>query len=221
MHYLIDGHNLIAQVPDISLDDPNDEIKLVLRLQSWAARRRQRRITVIFDGGLPGGKSLRFSNASVKVLFASVGQTADTLLIKRIRRVKNPPEYTLVSNDREIVAAAEERRMPHLRSEAFAAELSDEARSAAKARTETPDDADDPHVSEDEVAEWLALFGPVPETTTVNPERSTKVSKGRPKKPKKKKRTPSGDLRSAKRSDGKLSADEVDEWLDLFGNREV
>ncbi len=34
MHYLIDGHNLIAQISDISLDDPDDEAKLVLRLEA-------------------------------------------------------------------------------------------------------------------------------------------------------------------------------------------
>ena len=52
MHYLIDGHNLIGALPDISLEDPDDEVKLILVLRSWAVARRRREVTVIFDGGL-------------------------------------------------------------------------------------------------------------------------------------------------------------------------
>jgi len=33
MPYLIDGHNLIAQMPGFSLSDPDDEARLVLRLR--------------------------------------------------------------------------------------------------------------------------------------------------------------------------------------------
>jgi S-adenosylhomocysteine hydrolase len=32
MPYMIDGHNLIGKLPDISLDDPNDEALLVQKL---------------------------------------------------------------------------------------------------------------------------------------------------------------------------------------------
>ena len=42
MHYLIDGHNLIAHLADIDLEDPNDEVKLVLMMRGWAAAGRKR-----------------------------------------------------------------------------------------------------------------------------------------------------------------------------------
>ena len=54
MPYLIDGHNLIACLPDIDLDDPNDEARLVNRLKGFAAKARSKCI-VVFDHGLPGG----------------------------------------------------------------------------------------------------------------------------------------------------------------------
>ena len=38
MPYLIDGHNLIAKLPDIDIADPNDEAKLVTRLRGFAAK---------------------------------------------------------------------------------------------------------------------------------------------------------------------------------------
>lgn len=36
MNYLIDGHNLIARTPGLSLADPDDEAKLVQLLRRWA-----------------------------------------------------------------------------------------------------------------------------------------------------------------------------------------
>ena len=36
MHYLIDGHNLIARVPGLSLADPDDEVKLLQLLKIGA-----------------------------------------------------------------------------------------------------------------------------------------------------------------------------------------
>ena len=124
MHYLIDGHNLIAKIPDIDLNDPNDEIELILRLKSWAAASRKRKVTVYFDGGLPGGVEQRLSTSDIKVIFAPEGKTADSFIIKRIRKLQNPAEYTLVTSDQQIIADAEKRRLPYVRSEKFAAKMS-------------------------------------------------------------------------------------------------
>ena len=50
MPHLIDGHNVIAALPDIDLEDEHDEAKLVLKLRAWTGRRHRKAI-VIFDGG--------------------------------------------------------------------------------------------------------------------------------------------------------------------------
>lgn len=219
MHYLIDGHNLIAKMPDISLDDPNDEMKLILRLKSWAAGSKKRRITVIFDGGLPGGKSLRFSNSSVKVVFASIGKQADDLLIQRIQKAKNPQEYTLISSDQEIIEAANQRRLPSIKSELFAANLEPEKGTANPGKKQKPSPAEDdnPSVSANEVEEWLALFGPVPERKPpqpkVKPGAAAPASKNKSKKASRHK-----PLAIEKRSERKLDTDEVDDWLDFFNS---
>jgi predicted RNA-binding protein with PIN domain len=123
MHYLIDGHNLIAKLPDIDLSDPDDEIQLILKLRQWTAVSLKRVVTVYFDGGIPGGHNVNLSNSQVKVIFVSQGKTADSLLIARIKRVKNPPEYRLVTSDQEIINAANMRKMQHIRSENFAVRL--------------------------------------------------------------------------------------------------
>ncbi len=72
MHYLIDGHNLIAKLPDVNLSDPDDEIQLVLKLRQWTAVSAKRVVTVFFDGGIPGGHNVNLSNAQVKVIFVSI-----------------------------------------------------------------------------------------------------------------------------------------------------
>ena len=60
MPLLIDGHNLIGRLPDLRLDDPQDEAKLVARLRVYHAR-TGKRVTVVFDRGLPGGRSRELS----------------------------------------------------------------------------------------------------------------------------------------------------------------
>lgn len=156
MHYLIDGHNLIGKMSDINLDDPDDEVKLILRLRSWAARGRKRKVTVIFDRGLPGGEDRGLSSGQVKVVFSSAGRTADTLLINRINKAKNPAEFTLVSSDQTITQLAERRRMIVLRSEQFAGRM-DQERKNSKASRDVNTVAD-PQLNKDEIEMWLKMF---------------------------------------------------------------
>ncbi|WP_376790069.1 NYN domain-containing protein [Thermoflexus sp.] len=104
MPFLIDGHNLIGAMPDLRLEDPNDEARLVERLQRLAMR-TGRRITVVFDRGAPGGASA-LSRGGVTVRFASSGVTADELLIRQIRSERNPRGLIVVSSDRSVQEAA-------------------------------------------------------------------------------------------------------------------
>ncbi|MCP5099698.1 MAG: NYN domain-containing protein [Chloroflexi bacterium] len=210
MHYYIDGHNLIGKIPDISLSDPDDEIQLVLRLRQWAAARRKRKITVIFDGGMPGGKSVNLSTSSVRVVFASEGRTADALLIVRIRKAKNPREYQLVTSDQQIIAVANKKKMPVIRSEKFAMRLSKEPEERLAASR--PLLEDDPVVSKKEVAEWMDLFGPVPKRKVMRKKRQSPPQPKKEKKPKVKR-----PLSEAKHSNEKLDDDDIAEWLALFG----
>lgn len=226
MHYLIDGHNLIAQMPDIALDDPNDEILLVLRLRSWVAGGRRRRVTVIFDGGLPGGRSRFHSSQQLNVIFASEGRTADALLIRRIQKVKNPAEHTLVSSDLQIINAARARRMKHLSSKEFARRLSEYGQKDESATLpRAPDEAAELVVSQEEVAEWLALFDAAPKMQRKTPQTGLdQKSQDKPAVSKRAKDATASreqvDPASLKSGEEKLSDDEVDSWLKLFGQDE-
>lgn len=157
MAYLIDGHNLIGQLPDLRLDDPNDEAKLVLKLRGFAAR-TGKRIVVVFDSGLPGGKS-PLSTSPVEVVFASTHTNADNVMRERIKRVRDPGQWIVVSNDHEVLSAARARKMTTLKSADFAPQLRVTPPKSAKS-ADKPDkgEAADVYVSPAEVEAWLKLF---------------------------------------------------------------
>ena len=219
MHYLIDGHNLIAKMPDIALDDPNDEALLVLRLRSWAAGSRKRQITVIFDRGLPGGRSKFLSGGQVEVIFAPEGQTADALLISRIRRAANPAEYTLISSDRQVLDVARDRRMRHIPAKVFAERLGEAGRKkAATPKAPARDKAHEPEMSQEEVAEWLSIFESAPKMDPPAARPQPKAAEESPAAAEKRSQpVQSPDPATLKDGARPLSDDEVDEWLRLFG----
>lgn len=157
MAYLIDGHNLIGQLPDISLADPNDEAKLVLKLKGFAARTRKR-VIVVFDNGVPAGKS-SLGNHVVEVLFASPGTTADAIMQARIRSAPDPMMWVVVSGDNEVLAAARERKMRAIKSAEFVQELNPPKPPPKNLDKEAHMDVP---VSPKEVEEWLKIFGRKP-----------------------------------------------------------
>lgn len=150
MPVLIDGHNLIAHMPDLRLDDPDDEVKLVLRLRAYNAHTRKK-VTVVFDHGLPGGWSRELSTGPVNVIFAGTHTNADRILIERIRADKNPHNLTVVSSDSEVRSAAAARGARTLSADQFAAQLA----VPPPPREITADI----HLTPAEVEEWLQIFG--------------------------------------------------------------
>ncbi len=86
MQFLIDGHNLIARMPDIDLADPDDEAKLVARLKRWASAESKRKVTSSSTPGCPAGRTAGCPTAPSASSSASTGVTADALIIKRLQQ---------------------------------------------------------------------------------------------------------------------------------------
>lgn len=178
MAYLIDGHNLIARLPDISLEDPDDEWKLVLLLRGFAAR-TGKRCVVIFDHGLPGGRS-RYSNRAVEVVFAAAHQTtADNIIKERIAAARDTVAWTVISSDNEILDAARARGMRAVLSVHFVDILQPPEPEI------DPGIADNPIVSQEEIEEFLRLFGDGSEHQSSGSKPKTPKARPRPadKKP--------------------------------------
>ncbi len=153
MRYLIDGHNLIDRLPDISLSDPDDETRLVERLKSFCARQRCY-CTVVFDRGWPGGTARDLSNSQVEVVFAHSGTSADQVIIARLRKVRDRKGIAVVSGDQSIVAEAQQLKIAVISSAEFARRMGQSALAP-----NTDDKPADRPLTRDELSEWERLFG--------------------------------------------------------------
>jgi predicted RNA-binding protein with PIN domain len=153
MQWLIDGHNLVGQMPDLRLDDPNDEEKLLEYLRRYRARTGHT-LTVVFDAGQGYHPAKTQRRGGITIQFVSSGQTADQILVRRIRKVRNPQAVIVVTSDREVQQAAQQAGLRVVTSQEFAQQL---------LQPSSPPEEDEEsraniRLSPDEVDEWLAFF---------------------------------------------------------------
>ncbi len=152
MPYIIDGHNLIPRVPGLSLDEIDDEIRLVELLQEFC-RRDRKRVEVFFDRAASGGsRSRKYGNVTAR--FVRHGSTADEAIEARLRRLGGEARnYTVVSSDRSVQSAARSVKARVLNSADFVnILLSSNAENADDGQREKTS------LSQSEVDEWLDLF---------------------------------------------------------------
>jgi predicted RNA-binding protein with PIN domain len=150
---LIDGHNLIPRIPGLSLSQIDDEEKLVGLLRKYATHHRAQ-IVVVFDSGNLTGRSRELSGGGVEVTFAGSSTNADRILIERIRELKRPQQWKLVSSDHAVQEEANRRRVRVVEAAEFAGQLMsprDIERPTSASADEKPD-------TEADIDEWLKLF---------------------------------------------------------------
>jgi predicted RNA-binding protein with PIN domain len=154
MPILVDGHNLIGQIPTIDMADPDDEAQLVMLLRRYAGRRRGRKIVVVFDGGVYGHPD-NLNGYMVEAHFARSPKDADSELIRRIRQVKRSDEWVVVSSDRAVAGEAHARGLQVLSSQEFARRLA----ALDMPRASLRDKRNDRPLSRAEIEEWMRVFG--------------------------------------------------------------
>lgn len=154
MLVLIDGHNLIGKMPGISLADVDDEDRLLVELRRYRAR-SGRKIVVVFDAGVQYQASGKQTKGGITVQFAPHGKTADQVIIRRVEKAKNPRQILVVSSDRSVVQAVKRSGADVIASEDFAAQLT---APPPASKTGPPADAD-VTLSDDEIADWMSIFG--------------------------------------------------------------
>ena len=151
MSILIDGHNMIGSLPTISLQDPDDEEKLVLLLTSYRAR-TGRSVAVVFDPGQSSALSQRRRQGGIEIVFAPQGSSADAVIARRVRRSRELQGLRVVTSDHQLASLAAQHGARVQSAEAFAAELS--------AQQDAPPEWKDVPPSPDEVEAWLSVFEP-------------------------------------------------------------
>ena len=158
MEYLVDGHNLIGQelIPGIDLDQEDDEERLVRWLRARQPNLRAK-ITVVFDGGIPGGTSLALSGGGVTAVFAAQRRSkADDVILGRVQKASHPAQIVVVTNDWELRKAVGRAGARLMRADEFLRKIQ---------RPRQMDVAGDesfkekPRLSGRELEEWMQIFG--------------------------------------------------------------
>jgi len=153
MPYIIDGHNLIPKIPGLSLRAIDDEEQLIKVLQAFC-RKSRKRAEVYFDRA-PPGQPRRRKFGMVTAHFIRQGTTADAAICSRLRGLGNAARnWTVVTSDREVAAAAREASAHVFSSDEFADKLI-EAHDFAEI---SPEDDENLALGSDAVEEWLRIF---------------------------------------------------------------
>jgi predicted RNA-binding protein with PIN domain len=153
MNYLIDGHNLIAHIPNLDLSMPDDEEQLIAMLSRYGEYERGK-FEVYFDGA-PVGQAGRSSRGRVLAYFVPESTTADEAIKKRLIRLgKSARSWTVVTSDHAVQAAAREMHAQVTKSEDFSRLLLPTVYIAPG----VGQDSSDQPLSPDEVEEWIKLF---------------------------------------------------------------
>jgi predicted RNA-binding protein with PIN domain len=151
MPYLIDGHNLIPHITGLSLQQADDEIKLIEVVRNFC-NTANKQAEIYFDGA-PPGESRNQKFGRVKAIFVPKRSTADAAIRDRLIRMGNAARnWTVVTSDRQVLANARSMGATTRSSNEFAAQMK-------HAQLQNPAQTDDVKLSESEVDEWLKLFG--------------------------------------------------------------
>jgi predicted RNA-binding protein with PIN domain len=158
MPYIIDGHNLIGALPDIALDDAQDE-RALLELLQPLSQRENRSIYIYFDRGNIGGRN-SYTVGRLHIHFSVPPRTADDAIVTQLRSIgREGPNWVVVTSDREILIEAENAGARTMTSREFIDELL--SQNHAGQASEKPDRP----LSEQDIDAWEALFNEQSEET--------------------------------------------------------
>ncbi len=130
---LVDGNNLIGRLGGGSREGLVTELCEV-------ARRKRKRLTVVFDGPPESGRPKVQSFGDVQVVYAAP-RSADEEIVRRIREARDPRGVTVVTDDRGLASAVAAAGARTAGIEAFGRDA------AARLRAEGPADSGKPAAS--------------------------------------------------------------------------
>ena len=149
---VIDGHNLIPKISGLHLQDADDEIRLIERVQAYC--RLERRNAELFFDGAPDLRGNAPKHALVHVHFIKIGYSADDAILNYLRDHPKEKEFLqVVSSDHKIQMEARGMGFKITSSEEFAREMESVFRSDLAVREQK-----EKTLSSSEVDEWLQIF---------------------------------------------------------------
>ena len=151
MPYIIDGHNLIPNIPGIELDDLDDEKELIELIQAFCVE-NNKKAELYFDRASTGHSRVRV-HGRVTVRFVNQRETADIAISRHLKRLgAEAQNWVVVSSDNEVASYAKSARAKALSSSEFASRILSDGNGKSFEREEIKMD-------DDEIDEWMNLFG--------------------------------------------------------------
>jgi len=158
LQWLIDGNNLLHQVPSLKTSAPRHAIAPLAQLAELIdayCRRQNRRAHLLFDGP---ARKLPGSYARISVSFSNE-RTADEKIIRRLNQKGASKRWIVISDDREILAAAQKSGVTHQKATHFGRRITGSSPDGpSKPAAKTPEKRSDYKVSDQEVDRMLLLL---------------------------------------------------------------
>jgi predicted RNA-binding protein with PIN domain len=136
MAEIVDGNNLIGRLGGGTREGLVSELCEV-------ARRKGKRLTVVFDGPPEAGRAKVQSFGDVQVVYAAP-RSADEEIVRRIREARDPRGVTVVTDDRALAAAVSSAGARTAGIEIFQRDASARMQAPASAETGKPAAAGNP-----------------------------------------------------------------------------
>ncbi|MDE3058028.1 MAG: NYN domain-containing protein [Bacteroidota bacterium] len=152
-HYIIDGYNLLHEIPSLKKLLDRDATAARERLVDAVARltmKKKFRCTIVFDGTKPHDVSFSTSNTPIHVVY-SFPVSADEKIRDMIEKSKSRTLLVIVSSDREILNFARVCSCTTHTSKYFKQMLFEEP--------DNGEEKDQVSLSKEQVREWLKIFG--------------------------------------------------------------
>ncbi len=155
---LIDGYNLIRQSSKLATQERRGGLEAGREalMRTLAAYRRATgdRVIVVFDGdesvGFVAGAG---KQQGIEVIFSRFPETADDIIIRRIRKKHGKKAMLVVSSDREIQRAGDRNRIAMVKAEVFEKEMYRRASQGSEVRGRAEEDPE-----AEDVTYWEKMF---------------------------------------------------------------
>lgn len=152
MPWLIDGNNLLEQLPGRSRHDAGHRRELASRISVFCQGRRCR-ASLYFDGAPLEGWRGTTHYGNLSVLHSGSGRTADEAILGVVASSRRPAELRVVTSDRSLSDMCRQMGASTASVRDFRS-LLDRTGAGAEEGSEKPD-----RVGPGEVARYLELFG--------------------------------------------------------------
>jgi predicted RNA-binding protein with PIN domain len=155
MAYIVDGNNVMGQMPGWHRDKSKSRRALLEKLAAFA-RVKKARVTVVFDGGPEGAVPEGSAFHGVRVLYAERGSDADSRIERLVETSTDPRGLMIVTSDRHLAFLVRSRGAAVIRSGEFRKQIE-------RLLESTPGAEDGEELDIGDVNAWLRYFGSLPQ----------------------------------------------------------